>query len=132
MDALTRTAVGYLLIWLLFICLGFSLHLLGLETIAGRIVLAVITVAGISIVIAISPHSVDPTAQDPSITQQTNVDEKASKHDEECLICKDNKRIYTLIACGHVVACGDCKEQLKQSPCPLCNKQNSGWLRVYY
>jgi len=59
-------------------------------------------------------------------------DEKASIPSEECLICKENKRIYTALACGHLIACASCKQQIETRRCPLCNKTNAGWLRTFY
>jgi recombinational DNA repair protein RecR len=64
-----------------------------------------------------------------SFTQQ---DEKASTSDHECLICKDNKRIYAMVPCGHLIACASCKLLLGTNPCPLCNKAHRKWLRIFY
>lgn len=71
--------------------------------------------------------------QQPAQLPQTfPEDEKASIPSEECLICKENKRIYTALACGHLVACASCKQQIETRRCPLCNKANAGWLRTFY
>lgn len=73
-----------------------------------------------------------PVPQPVQQPQTFPEDEKASIPSEECLICKENKRIYTALACGHLIACASCKHRIETSRCPLCNKANTGWLRTFY
>lgn len=58
-------------------------------------------------------------------------DEKASSHVEECLVCKENRRIYAAMPCSHLVVCATCKRKLKTSRCPVCNAE-SEWARIFY
>lgn len=84
-------------------------------------------------------NDVQPLEQQPVHVQQPvqlprifPKDEKASIPLEECLICIENKRIYTALPCGHLIACASCKQQIETRRCPMCNAENKGWLRTFY
>jgi hypothetical protein len=58
-------------------------------------------------------------------------DEEALTSESECLVCRENKRIYVMISCGHLIACASCKLSIESRPCIICNGVNTGWLRVF-
>jgi hypothetical protein len=60
-----------------------------------------------------------------------SIDEKATSPETECIICRENKRIYAL-HCGHLVSCATCRDSLEQQACPFCRAPNTGWLRIFY
>lgn len=58
--------------------------------------------------------------------------EKATNSNEECSICKVNKKFFTYVNCGHCCLCNHCKFSAP-TKCPICRTENTKpLLKIYY
>lgn len=80
-------------------------------------------------------HIVIPVAHSRSPVRRSNrvpriEDTKAENDAEECIVCKENKKIYILVPCGHTSTCGKCRDvNLKQ--CYVCREPVNSIIRFY-
>lgn len=57
-------------------------------------------------------------------------DEVAATQEEECCVCKENRRIYAAVPCGHLLLCNVCFKETP-SQCYLCNKEVEKLCRIF-
>lgn len=91
--------------------------------------------------IALADVSEDESADDSSgedssseeIPDRLNyVDEKALREEDECNVCRENKKCFMVVPCGHVVACGACSDKVELGRCPVCRRRGREWKRIFY
>lgn len=65
-----------------------------------------------------------------NVESNTNQPAAAASNDDDsaCIVCMDKAREYVFVPCGHLVACNDCRGQLKE--CPIC-KVGKTMMRLY-
>jgi hypothetical protein len=65
-------------------------------------------------------REIPPPPVDPSWTPT----ESTSVESEQCVICKDKKKVIAAVPCGHLFACPECalkhKETCDTLFCPIC------------
>lgn len=76
----------------------------------------------------------DYTSSDDSEDKpkSNHVDEKAKREEDECNICKENKKCFMFEPCMHVVACGRCIELIDNRCCPLCRRHSKRVKKIFY
>jgi len=91
--------------------------------------------------IALADDSEDELADDFSSEDSSSeevpdrpdyVDEKALREEDECNVCRENKKCFMVMPCGHVVACGACADKVELGRCPVCRRRGREWKRIFY
>jgi rubrerythrin len=49
----------------------------------------------------------------------------------KCCICTTSAAVYVITPCGHLCLCTTCKEDLKDSTCPICRQEYMQVVKVY-
>jgi len=63
---------------------------------------------------------------------QTEKLRRQSNEERQCKICLDAERNSAYLPCGHVVCCDSCAPQVKDQICPLCRKNYTQIVRIYF
>jgi hypothetical protein len=58
-------------------------------------------------------------------------DAQAGAQEDECAVCRDNKRQVAFIPCGHRILCFGCANSYSSETCALCATPHSGMYRIY-
>lgn len=83
-------------------------------------------------------ESIDDSSDEDSSSSEevsdhpNHVDEKASRVEDECSVCRENKKCFMVVPCGHVVACGACADKVELGRCPVCRRRGREWKRIFY
>jgi len=51
-------------------------------------------------------------------------------NDQNCIVCRDNKKDALFLPCGHVCCCCECGEKL-DSKCPLCRSSILKTMKIF-
>ena len=63
-------------------------------------------------------------------TTNTPKDTIAEKTEDECIVCRENKRCLAFQPCGHVPSCHRCFEQLTK--CPMCRQVVENTVHIFW
>ena len=55
---------------------------------------------------------------------------RAVQDESECVVCRDARRNFIFLPCGHLAACEECAAE--QDRCPLCRVEATSKQRVFW
>eukprot|EP01083_Nonionella_stella_P092116 257755_1 len=62
--------------------------------------------------------------------QPPQIERKSTDESQLCIICMDGKRDYSVIPCGHLCLCSECKDSMNGT-CPVCRSEYQSINRIY-
>ncbi len=61
----------------------------------------------------------------------SNEEQNEINDESLCIICKQNKKIYAVVPCGHLIFCESCREKYKSDECPICRSSIEKTLKIF-